>query len=101
MANTREQIEIDYRNTIRKAQRLRELAGELEGIRQSRIGGSLNNLPGAWRGDASAMYDGKLRKLDDKVRKRIKELRNAADGIEKAAKRLHDAEMYGLSLFGG
>ncbi len=92
-------IRMDYSAMLRKASSLEDLAEQL-----LKAADSVDRLRGgaasAWTGKASTEYCKKLSKERDLIRRRAKQLSQGAEGVRKAAKRIYDAEMYALSLFG-
>ena len=80
-------INVNYKDTLRKAQELEELADELEHKYAARLAGIRNSMGRDWKGDSAVFYGKKIGKLEDKVKSRSKQLRNAASALRIAAER--------------
>ncbi|MDO5476428.1 MAG: WXG100 family type VII secretion target [Eubacteriales bacterium] len=93
-------IRMNYQAMLRKAATLEELAGQLNRVAAS-IDHQTGMLSTSWTGDASAEYRKKLTRERDLARRRASQLKQSAQGVRSAAKRIYDAEMFSLSLLHG
>ena len=71
----------------------------MEKLCESRLKELSEGIQTVWTGDSSKVYKQKLYRMIDKLRQKVKDLRNTADGIEQSARRLYDVEMFGIGLF--
>lgn len=78
-------ISINYKEVIRKANRLEELAGELEKIADSDLQGVVGMAQSGWTGAASEEYRNKAIKLSDRTKGHARDLRQAAQRIRQSA----------------
>lgn len=85
-------IYMNYRAMMQSAAKLEELAREMRSIAQSEIAYCSGNQS-AWKGDAGDACREKLKKLENNVNKRAKELENTAKAIRIAAERQMKLEM--------
>ena len=92
-------IEINYQDTINKAEQLEDLAFDIKHICQSDIAGITDSCNAVWKGDASSDFQKKLGKLQSQIEKRSKNLESTAGALGKSARRLKQAEEYAKLLF--
>ena len=93
-------INIDFSDTISKASQIKEKADTIAGISRNNMSGDVENLVSSWKGDSSSEYYKKYNKYNNTVKSKAQEISRIAQDLEKAAKRLKDAEVFGVSLFG-
>lgn len=92
-------IELNYQDTINKADELGSLASEIKGICTNNLSDINNSCSSIWKGDASISYQKKLGQIQSKIEKRAKSLENTANSLGGVARRLKQAEDYAKSLF--
>ena len=80
-------ITIGYRDTLKRAQELEQLATEIERKCAARIGRLRSGMNSSWTGDSAVFYQKKLDQLESKARHRAKDLRAAALALRIAAER--------------
>lgn len=95
---TREKIEFDFRQAIRQADKIDELANNLNGLSNRKFAGSLQNLAAGWKGENASLYLAKGSSLQKKMNGTAGELHTVAADIRTIAKRLYDAEMAALAI---
>lgn len=98
--NSKEEIYMNYHMVRKKADSLEELADELRKITQSNIACYSSNKT-IWKGDSGDVCRQDLTKLEKRLDKRAKELKNAARGLRAAAERQYKLEMTLVSLISG
>lgn len=94
---TREKIEFDFRQAMRQADRIEEIADKLR-LSNSKLENSLQNLSVSWKGENASAYLAKGSSLQTKMNKTAQGLQAAASDIRTVAKRLYDAEMAALAI---
>lgn len=92
-------IELNYQDTINKAEQLEELAAEMKTICSKDIGGANDVCSSIWKGDASTAYQKKLNQIQSKIEKRADTLNSTANSLGGVARRLKQAEDFAKSLF--
>ena len=82
-------IHIDYNDTIKKAKRMEELAGEIDKIADNRVSNIYRALPasGRWTGSGAVMYQKKTKKYYDNLKRRAKNLRFSAQTLRGIAEK--------------
>ena len=78
-------IFIDYRDTLRKADELDNLARQIENRVLDYMGRSGSIAQAAWTGTTAEIYKRKNMQIMDKLSGHARELRSTAEGIRKAA----------------
>lgn len=86
-------IEFDFRQAVRRAEELEEIAGDLKKMADEDLASSLQSLSTAWKGEAANVYFTKGFGLKDKILKSSRDLKKTATAIRNVAKRTYDAEM--------
>lgn len=95
---TREKIEFDFKQAMRQANKIDELANDLNRLSDRKFGGSLQKLSASWKGENASLYLAKGNSLQDKINRTSRELHAIAADIRTIAKRLYDAEMAALAI---
>ncbi|MBR6770720.1 MAG: WXG100 family type VII secretion target [Lachnospiraceae bacterium] len=91
-------IQMDFQQARQQAQRLDDIASQLERIAGNELGGTLQELSIGWKGENATAYIKKGGELQNKMGNSVKNLRNIADSIRRIAKRVYDAEMAAINL---
>lgn len=94
-------LNIDYRDTLRKADELADLASEIRSIAQSDLPQLQSAAERSWRGSASEIYQKKVCTFSNQTRGQAKELQDLARSLKGRAQYYQYLERLGLSLFGG
>ena len=94
-------IDVDYQDTLRKAERLDELATKLDNIVMHDLESVYTGVNNSWHGTAADRYKSKERTYNGQIRARARRLRELARGLRQAAERYHRIEMAAKSLWGG
>lgn len=87
------QIRFDFQNARQQADRLDELAGNLEQQVLRQMFDANQQLRNAWTGESANRFVAKQSELQEKIRSTIRALREIADEIRRIAKQVYDAEM--------
>lgn len=92
-------IDIDYRDTLRKAERLESLARELRNVSSRDLQELQSGGGRAWSGSASEMYRKRARTLSQKTAQQAKDLEKLARSLREAAERYRMLEMAANAIF--
>lgn len=95
---TRESIEIDFQQAMSQADRIDGIASQLSNLSNNKFGGSLQQLAGGWKGDNAKAYIGKGNALKSNINQSANELREIANAIREAARRIYAAEMAAIDI---
>lgn len=91
-------IEFDYREALKQANKLDEIANNIKHLASENIENTLSTLNGGWQGDSASAFIAKGRTLKDNTLRTASDLTNAADKIRKIAKQIHDAEVAAFEI---
>ena len=91
-------IELDFRNAKRQAEKLEQLANDLERLSARKFDDTLGDLAANWKGECANAYLQKAYKLESDMKGTASDMRKTAAQIRKTAKRIYDAEMYAKEL---
>lgn len=94
------QIEIDYNDTLKKADRLEELAKRLNEIAKSKMAGIQSGISRNWKGSAAELYRKKTATLARQLTSQAKSIRSTANSIRSAAEEYRRLERLANSIFG-
>lgn len=94
-------IEVDYQDTLRKADRLDALARELRSLAAQDLQSIQSGVSRNWKGSASELYQKRMRTYVRQVEAHAKDCQSLANSLRKAAKRYRQMEMLANSIFGG
>ena len=87
------QIRFDFQNAKQQANRLDELASDLEQQVIRKMSDTSQQLHTAWTGDSANRFVAKQGELQEKIRSTSRSLRELANEIRSIAKQVYDAEM--------
>lgn len=90
---SRTMITMNYRKTLRQADQLETLAGQLEKEGTVHLEEALQVVRTNWKGENSAAYLAKGQSLQGKIETSAADLRRTAQTIRRMAKTIYDAEM--------
>ena len=93
MAKSLYQIQMDYKNVVRQADSLMEIANELKRTANSGLQDCISQISGNWTGANATAYIGKCNSLQKKILQSAAKLQRTAEVIKKVAKNTYDAEM--------
>lgn len=94
-------IDIDWRDTMNKADQLDDLAEELQHLIYCELTDMEDGAGSRWQGSAAELYRKKARTYVRQIQSEQKNLRSLARGLRKTAETYRDLEQLGKSLFGG
>ena len=92
------EIHIDFQNAMRQAQRLEDLADDVDRRVVHRLDAAAQGVHAAWRGGSAGRYIGKSQELCRQVRQSSRTLREAAGDIRRIAWSIYEAEMRALEI---
>lgn len=93
-------VEIDYRDTLKKADQLEELARELRTIASRDLQDLQSGVSRAWKGSSAERYKKHAQTLSRQVEAQAKNLQNAAKGLRRTAERYRFLESGANRFFG-
>ena len=93
-------IDIDWRDTINKAEQLESLAGDLQRVIDNELQRLQDAAGNRWQGAAAELYRKKARTFVQQMQSEQKELRNLALSLKKTAQVYRDLEKLGNTIFG-
>lgn len=92
-------IHIDYRDTIRKSDRLSDLAAGVKSVAESGCQRVRQTCNIAWKGSSGREFDKKTNQLETKIVKRAKELERITSSLKKKAERYQYLENRAKEIF--
>ena len=92
------QIRFDFQNAKNQANKLDELADNLEQQVVRKMSDTAQQLSAAWSGESANRYLVKQAELQQEVAETVRALREIAEEIRRIAKRVYDAEMEALRI---
>lgn len=98
MAKSANVIQMEFGQAQAQAEKLEELARDIGRIVDNSFENVLSGIGSAWKSDSSAEYIRKGRKMQDELRKSMRELTESASVIRRIAQTTYDAEMEALSI---
>ncbi len=84
---------MEFRKAKEQANRLDQIARDLDQTADNELGGILSRINNAWSSDTTAKYIKKGNVVQNNLKARAKELRSTANTIRTIAKNTYDAEM--------
>lgn len=93
MAKSLVVINMEFSKAKKQAEKLEEIAREIEQTADDKMGNALAGINSAWKSDTAAAYLQKGTKVQEDLKTRAKELRKVATTIKQIAKNTYDAEM--------
>ncbi|MFT3985542.1 MAG: WXG100 family type VII secretion target [Lachnospiraceae bacterium] len=85
-------IKFDYNQTINQAKQLDEIAGDMQNSCIKKMTEISSNIEAAWTGNAAKAYVSYLRGVQEDLGKKAKYLKDTAEFLRTAAKKMQEAE---------
>ena len=85
-------VTFDYNQTVQQAKLLEELAGDMQNQCLKEMAAVCENIEAAWTGDAAKAYLSYMRGVETDLLHKVKYLRDMAEFLRSAAKKLRAAE---------
>jgi uncharacterized protein YukE len=95
---TRYEILFNYRQAIRQADKLDEVAKKLEKLQADKLGNTIGTLKNAWRSDNSQQYYNKAARVQDEIRVTAGNVKQIARAIRTTAEAVKQAELRALEI---
>lgn len=92
------QLEFDFGATVRQANKLSEIANELEKISQKKMTSTMGSLAQGWKGDGATAFQAKATQLETKIQNTASNLERVSLKIKRVAKAAYIAEMKAKQL---
>ena len=83
-------LNFDYNRAMSQVRELRAIADEME--KNKKLSNAMDKLKTAWEGQASKDFQKKCEDLAQLIRNEVKNIRDIANGLEKSAKAISEAE---------
>lgn len=96
MAKSEYSIRMDFKNTIKKADKLESLSGKMERIAENDLVNTRSNLSYNWKGDNAAAYMKKVQTVEGDISSIAKNLSKTSDVLREIAQKTYEAEMRAL-----
>lgn len=95
---TQWQIEFDFNQARKQAERLDDIADRLENLAKRQIESCNQEIPSYWRGKSASLFQQKQEEMKTNVLETAQDLRAQAEHIREIARRLYEAEMAALEI---
>ncbi len=95
---TEYQIHLDYNQAMRQADKLDELAAELEQVGGTKLGEALGQVRANWSGENADAFLRKANVLTTQNGKNVKKLRSIASTIRTVATNTYNADLRALRI---
>ena len=92
------EILLNYREAMAQADKLDELAAELDRIGVVNLNETFTEIHASWQGDNAEAFLRKAQPLTSKNQQTVKKIRNTASAIRRIATNVYNAEMRALEL---
>ncbi len=92
------EIRMNFRKACAQAEKLEDMARELQRLARERFGETLDHIDAAWDGESAGLYIQKGRGLQDGICQDAGELQRIARIIREIAENTYRAEMRNLEL---
>lgn len=93
MAKSLVVIRMEYKKAKEQAERLEQIAKDLNQTADNRLGEVLSGVNQAWKSDTSAAYLKKGKAVQEQLKQRAAELRKTASAIRTIAQNTYNAEL--------
>ncbi len=94
-------INIDYWDTLKKADQLDALANELRAVAARDLQNLQSGVGKSWKGSSAELYKKRTQSFSRQVEAQAKELQNVAGSLRAAAEFYRRVEAASHALFGG
>ncbi len=98
MALTEATIRMNYQKAMQQAQRLEEIANDMQSLSSNDFGGTLQDIAASWKGENASEYLRKGGMLQGDMEETSRTLSDIAIEIRRKAKAIRDAEMAALQI---
>lgn len=96
MAKSEYTIRMNFRNTIKQADKLESLSGKMERIAENDLVNTRSNLSYNWKGDNATAYMRKVQIVEGDLSSIAKNLSKTSDVLREIAQKTYEAEMRAL-----
>ena len=95
---TERQININFQEAMRKAERLEGIAEDIRKIAVNEMENEIRNISGNWKGENATEYLKKVEIVRGKMEKTASNLKQIAQTIRTIARNTYDAEMSAIRI---
>ena len=92
------EIYMDFQKAKDQANRLRQIASNMNNVADDELGGAVTKIRSDWTGENSEAYVQKADKEKQKINKTAQDLRRVAETIETIAARIMEAELAAIRI---
>ena len=86
-------IEFDFYTTTKQANRLAEIADEIENISSKKLGSALKDVSYGWKSQTASEFIGKGNIVQSKIQTTSNDLMKVSQNIKRVAQRVYQAEL--------
>lgn len=90
---SKHEIEMNFEAAKRQADKLDNIADELDRLSKNRFNDTLQSVSAAWKGESATLYVNKGVKLQGDITQNAVDFRSIAQEIRAIAQRIYEAEM--------
>ncbi len=98
MAKSEWQIIFDYRQAIRQADKLDDIANRVDKIAKDKMNNMMTALKSSWQSDNSAQFCSKMKQVQSDIISDGNQIRKIADAIRTTAEGIKNAELRALEI---
>lgn len=95
---TKTEIYVDFKAMMDQANKLEEIANELESLSNHSLNTTLEQIGGSWKGENAHLYLVKGETLKNNMEKSAKIVMQISENVAKRAKFIYDKEMEALRI---
>lgn len=95
---TKQEIIFDYKQAIKQAERLEEIARKLRTLSVDKIENSMGTLKAVWQSDNSHQYYSKVSKVQEDINGTSEYVKKIANSIRTTAEAVKEAELRALEI---
>lgn len=92
------EILFNYRQAIKQADKLEQLARKLNVLSEEKLGGTIGKLKESWQSDSSPQYYGKAGKVQEEIKTTAGNIKKIAQAIRTTAEAVKNAELRALEI---
>ena len=95
---TENEILFNYRQAMKQADRLDEIAQKIEKLAAVKMESTIGTLKNAWQSDNSALYYNKMNRVQEEILEDAADVKKVAQSIRTTAESIKRAELRALEL---
>lgn len=95
---TRSEILFNYRQAVRQAEKLENLANRLKKLSQNKMRDTVGQLQGSWQSDHSNQYLSKVHRVSEEIAATAGKVMDIANAVRTTAEAVKNAELRALEI---